>query len=290
MFSNGEYMNLKTTALLILIISSLFIASSCKSRTENEKENSSEVKHVYGRDDRVPVTSSHNKALNSVGAILKGSKVECTGALVGVRLVLTAEHCIPKSGQNLDLSTELYFVPQANLGPSPEDVQKMLVTDAKFGGYDGDDRANDWAILVLEHHPIDVNGNPLPFFEISDETPAAERKISLAGMSKNPNLTQAFLQYQETCTIKYAYGSEWQGILLHDCDSETGSSGGPMFTQCNNGELCIFSLQVAAMLPGKLRSPDTHFQKYLHGIANVAISHVNWTEAVREMAQNHGSN
>ncbi len=276
-------MFLKKMFQLFLVMTILGSATQCKNRDD---EKGSDVKHIYGKDNRVPVKPKSDTFLKSVGAITVDNKVACTGSLVGVRLVLTTNECVPHKDFSFDNEPQIHFVPQANLGPNPEDIQKMLVIDASFGGFDPQtekaERIKDWAILVLEHHPIDMNGNPLPFLKLSDITPETDQDVQMASMAKEADLSKTFLQLQEKCTIKHHYESDWPGVLLHNCDSESGSAGAPLFVPCDD-QLCIIALQVSAMTPGHIKSADRYFSRYYHMVANIALSHKIWAAAIKAL-------
>ena len=267
-----------------------FILCSCKGKKgdfPSQNTTGSEIKHFYGdrTKNRIPVQSYDNELAKSIGAILVNGKITGTGSLVGNRLVLTNEHVLSLSGTTWIRSDTVTFIPFVNMtGPSTS-KRAIPIIDAKLGNYSERTKYNDWAVLLLKNHPTDERGNLLPYLPVSRRTITNGIKISLATMSNDQYISMAKLLIQPTCKIRYTYRNnrKMQGILLHDCDADKKSSGGPLLENCGNRRYCIIGIQTFAAMPGDVNRVDFNFEKYQHAVSNLAISYKNWKRAIESM-------
>jgi len=163
----------------------------------------------------------------------------------------------------------------------------VSIIDIKSGGYNGSDRALDWAVLSLNRHPTDSKGQSLPSLPISNQSLKKGLKISLASMTAIRSFNTATLKIHPNCNITLAkiYDQNrniWPGMFYHNCDAGKGSSGGPMLVKCQNNRYCIVAIQVSAVVSRRdgITSPETHFQKYYPAFSNLAISYKNWSRAI----------
>ncbi|RUT05089.1 hypothetical protein DSM106972_039100 [Dulcicalothrix desertica PCC 7102] len=182
-----------------------------------------------GVDDRIPMTSNQYpwSTIGKVqGTTADAKSYHCTGTLIYDNLVLTNSHCVldPETGV---LSKKIEFMPNFINGrvSNPRDiasVQRVIYgTDFKNGFQDN---SKDWAILVLDK-PLGRKYGYLGWKSLPTSTLTRNpKKFFFVGYSKdfpksNPGMTAGF---EAGCSIT----SEEANLLLHDCDTAGGSSGG----------------------------------------------------------------
>lgn len=184
-----------------------------------------------GVDDRILMTSNKYpwSTIGRVeGTTANAKSYHCTGTLIHDNLVLTNSHCVidPKTGV---LSKEVKFLPNFINGKvrNPRDiasVEKIVYgTDFKNGNQDN---AKDWAILVLDK-PLGRKYGYLGWKSIPSNVLIRNKNaFFFVGYSGdfpkfNPGMIAGF---EKGCSIV----AEKAGLLLHDCDTAGGSSGGPL--------------------------------------------------------------
>jgi protease YdgD len=184
-----------------------------------------------GVDDRILMTS--NKYPWSTIGRVQGTTTDaksyhCTGTLIYDNLVLTNSHCVIDAETGV-LSREIKFLPNFINGRvrNPRDIasveEVVYGTDFKNGNQDN---AKDWAILVLDK-PLGRKYGYLGWKSIpSNILVRNQNAFFFVGYSGdfpkfNPGMIAGF---EKGCSIV----AEEAGLLLHDCDTAGGSSGGPI--------------------------------------------------------------
>ncbi len=190
-----------------------------------------EDRGTIGPDDRILMTSNKYpwSTIGRVeGTTANAKSYHCTGTLIYDNLVLTNSHCVidPETGV---LSKEVKFLPNFINGKvrNPRDiasVEKIVYgTDFKNGFQDN---AKDWAILVLDK-PLGRKYGYLGWKSIPSNVLIRNKNaFFFVGYSGdfpkfNPGMIAGF---EKGCSIV----AEEAGLLLHDCDTAGGSSGGPI--------------------------------------------------------------
>lgn len=199
-----------------------------------------------GIDNRTPMTS-RKYPWSAVGRIIAtkadGRNYGCTGTLIDANLVLTNAHCVidPKTGK---LSTRIQFLPNVIDGDY-RDVAgvKRVIYGTNFSQSDAD--SHDWAILEL-NQPLGRKYGYLGSKSLPSASLIRNRKVFFfVGYSKDfPNgKYRKYFKAGPGWTASYEAGcsivKEERGVLLHDCATAGGSSGGPIVAVINGNPYIV---------------------------------------------------
>jgi protease YdgD len=147
---------------------------------------------------------------------------ECTGTLVGPRLLVTAAHCVVGLRGPAGGGIRVTFGPAASpwstlvghvrIAPGfrPSPTWKMV--------------ARDWALLTLSRSP---DSRPVPMSRLdagSLEVAARSMDVVRAGYGSG---TRDVLTVHRGCAVQAVAGEP--GLVLHECYSSPGNSGSPLF-------------------------------------------------------------
>ncbi|MGF1625880.1 MAG: trypsin-like serine peptidase [Alphaproteobacteria bacterium] len=175
-----------------------------------------------GRDDRVRLDSDAYP-WSAVGVVFTPDS-QCTGVLVGERLVLTAGHCFPGVLQGRSQVDDIWFL----AGVSRRDalgearVESLHLSPGYHHGQVGRPET-DWALLLLDA-PI---GAEVGFVPVA--SPAAAR----AALAGGRDLDQAGYSTDQPFDLTGHLGCSaaalgGRGWFTHDCDVLPGDSGSPI--------------------------------------------------------------
>lgn len=225
---------------------------------QSNKPIENDTRGTVGQDDRLPMLSN-NYPWSTVGRIVGESNSQtytCTATLIDEDIVLTNAHCVidPKTGR---VASRVVFLPNVVNGKYADKanaVQYLAGTDFK----DNNAGANDWAVVKIDRplgrkygylgwksvpsSTLIRNEKKFFFVGYSGDYPQADTE-KFWGLTAGQGWTAGF---QAGCSIV----DEQSNILLHDCDTAGGSSGGPIIASIG-GEPYIVALNNAEIVDRK---------------------------------------
>jgi len=214
----------------------------------DDKQFRSQGRGIIGWDDRVPLLSRKYpwSAIGRVqGLISEGQGYHCTGTLIGEDVVLTNSHCVINP-ETHELYQKISFLPNViNRKVADEsdiaDVENV-VYGTDFTGTQLENEPNDWALLKL-NKPIGLKYGYLGWKSLpSSNLTRNKNKYIFVGYSGDfPDTNKEQYHFftagkgwtasvQKGCSIV----REQNNVLLHDCDTTGGSSGGPIIGVIDN--------------------------------------------------------
>jgi protease YdgD len=231
---------------------------------------------IIGEDDRVPVGDFPGpwSAIGHINVSGYRSLERCTGTRIAPGLVLTSAHCvvnIPR--KKLHPAKNIHFLAgvdhEKNVGHS---TARCVILPDDFE-MDDDTRAKpDLNTSILSQRFL---SRDLAIIVLNEDTPkAAVIGLATEVLSEGASIISAgypadrrqVLTLHNACKVTAEIG----GLLVTDCDTVAGSSGGPILVQ-KNGEWKIAALMGAIS----------------EGQGNIAVALANWTgiEAAKQCAE-----
>ncbi|MBD2069517.1 trypsin-like peptidase domain-containing protein [Leptolyngbya sp. FACHB-671] len=226
------------------------IQSFIPAHLDNQPDSPTGGRGVLGTDDRIEVLSQAYP-WSTIGRIegidVNGESYICTGTLVSGDVVLTNAHCVVDITTQ-QLSQAIRFMPNLINNQIP-DAADVAYVEGVYVGTDFSDRPShphpdDWAFLKLDKPFGEKYGwlgwSSLPISTLS--SPEYQEQLIFVGYSgdypnENPGATAGA---QFGCSIL----DEMEEVLLHNCDTFGGSSGGPILGLVD-GELKIVAINTA---------------------------------------------
>jgi len=199
----------------------------------------------FGTDNRKPMPANPDAVWKTIGKIVvKGG--QASGCLIGPHLVLTAKHAVYDT-ETGDPYEDMQFVTACD-GPRGHREAARVVhvyhlkerSAASGFGY-------DWAILVLDRSLGNVFGW-LGVKSFDDGESPFDFKPTFYGYASNPHeLVPEF----RSCNAPFSAEGHFRltsqpNIIIHDCASWPGSSGGPLIVW-SHGKPWVAGVHVAGM-------------------------------------------
>ncbi len=204
---------------------------------------------VFGADNRM-VIEADDRRWHAVGRLNRESGGFCTAVLIGPREALTAAHCLWDQTRRRWIDAEtLHFVPGYRrgtyLGHARVDRYRLAQ------GITIDERGHperlldDWAVLELT---IDLRAGagvePMILANGDERDQLASLPLASGGYSRDrPHLPVKVAPCRALGVI------ERGRLLLHDCDSQAGSSGSPIVVE-RDGRYVVIGIQSAIVSAG----------------------------------------
>lgn len=211
---------------------------------------------IFGPDDRVIQPSQEGSLFAPVGIVIGGSvQSYATAFLISSCHAMTVRHAFGLGASVIGAKTTF----AANVAGSPEKWIKTpaRVVEAGLAPLSAHSFSTDWAILKLDR----CLGTEFGSVILDARTPVINAQVEIAGYPNDRSLT-AGLSVDRNCVIK-AFEN---GMALHDCATQPGNSGSPIFRVAHDGSserLYVVAMNTSGHfygVPGaNLKLPVTEF-------------------------------
>jgi V8-like Glu-specific endopeptidase len=186
-------------------------------------------------DDRLPQLSQ-SYPWSAIGRLQIGKNGHCTATLIDRDWILTNAHCVVSRETKKVVAEPMAFLPNLIDGKLRTDADRAnvikVISGTNFKDNNEIPHPNDWAILKIDQ-PLGEKYGSIGWRVIpSTLLIKNRRKFTLAGYSSDFPNRQKYADLtsgegytagiHKGCSIT---GEETNKILIHDCDTRSGSSG-----------------------------------------------------------------
>lgn len=224
----------RLSAILTAVGIGAFAAAAAHSQQDLPKPG------ILGEDDRRIVDSATApwQAVGHVNVTEYDRRRQCTGTLVAPNLVVTAAHCLRKYGGQTHGLGNIHFVAGVRRnkyqGHSTAACVKYVTLSKAASRKRWARYLSDVAVIVLRS-PIDIEAVRLA----ENTSPDVGAGLAHAGYPRDRRFLPSL---DDTCRLERKIGDVW----LTSCDTNYGSSGGPVFVRAD-GDLRLGAVMVAAL-------------------------------------------
>ncbi len=253
-------------------------SSSAMSSPESSKDVAVVHKtNIFGSDTRRGLTVA-KAPWSAIGRVSTPGGRHCSGTLVARDLVLTAAHCLVTKQLTLKQGS-FRFDAGYDRGRVAGSARVKRIWLGTYDAYN--DRENDWALLKLDWALGDEIGWMPVGLMTKEELLKNRGRLFIAGYASDYyDMERAF--WASDCTFRGEIRG--QNLVLHDCPSTRGTSGGNLFIwDPGRQNYLLVALHVAEFRHG---NPDSYVNiPYSDRTANTAIPSDKFFQLVNRMAQ-----
>lgn len=265
----------------------------------DDQPYSDDIRAIIGEDDRAPVLDlvypySSIGRLDWVNAdgISLGN---CTATLIGPDIILTNSHCLvnPRTERiAADPNTQperLVFRPALIQGDT---LDWAMVIEYEYGWEQSpEDPSQDWAVLRL-NRPLGEDYGYLGWrnldftnSQVLSMTNGNLQTVGYAADFPTPQYRQWGAPGETAgqhvgCSIVDVGTGNLAGLLFHACDTNPGSSGGPIFKRFEDGQYYIVGLHAGA---NEFTVPIEFRSGFNSALINRGVQVSQWASTAREM-------
>lgn len=197
---------------------------------------------VIGEDDRIPL-AAHEEPFSAIGRLnVAGFSAlrQCTGFLIAPDVVATAAHCVYDSYAKKPLAAaRFHFLAgwqrQKYVAHAIGKCIKILPGFTESRRPTLEQFSRDVAVIRLRK-PVDIK----PMSLASSQDIAAATALVHAGYSRDR-------RHMQTGDVDCKALEEHETLILNDCDTNRGASGGPVLVLTRSGDLKVAAVMVGGL-------------------------------------------